>query len=82
MRDLMKIVPRCHILAEDRKDSPPLFDAWPVAGALRFFTAQNAFLSEVASKIKSKQASFYYGRLQNGGLTREEGGEPFSRVGI
>lgn len=57
--------------------APPLFDAWPIVGALRFFSNRKAFLEEVAGKSHSGQASFYYGKLRIVGLSGEDGRKMF-----
>jgi len=57
--------------------APPLFDAYPIVGALRFFSDRKAFLEEVRDKSKSGQASFYYGKFRIVGLSGEDGRRTF-----
>ena len=59
------------------RKAPPVFEAWPIVGALRFFSDRKAFLEEVAAKSHSGQASFYYGKLRIIGLSGEDGRRTF-----
>lgn len=58
-------------------NAPPLFDAYPLVGAFRFFTDRNGLLSRIAGTSLSGQGSFYYGKHQIIGLSGGVGRKVF-----
>jgi hypothetical protein len=59
------------------KNSPKLFEAYPILGALRFFSQRGDFLVQSHAQSKTENFSFYLGKRQVIGLGGDDGRKVF-----
>jgi sterol 14-demethylase len=57
--------------------APPQFAAWPVVGALDFFSRRANFMRERRAASQSGNYSFYFGRHRIVGLSGDDGRRTF-----